>query len=455
MGTIKPKGPTIINYNPRELNRTLWYLSYPTLLSLVLHNGFGVFEATLISYSSTENLTVLSLGSPIALIFTNFAMGLGIGVNSLTARLIGREAWGRNSKAVCLAFALVTGMVMAGLGLLLISPVLHLLDTPEALCRATMSYLMPLLLGGPAYFLFAAAGGLLQGMGRIGDSARAMVAAIAINAALDPVLLYGFSFLPKLGLPGIAISGVLARTCGFALQAGWYLRRPPLPQAALAGARSGEIVRDILNVTIPTSISRSSQPLSLILLNSLMLTLGPAVVAARGLGARLDTIAHLPSLAITPAVVALVGQNWGAGYQQSARAGTHRAALLVGGIMLGVGLFVALWPSLVWNAVAPDPALQGPGYGYLRFLGATYFLVGMDMVYSAALQGLGLGYPVLVVTLVRVWVISLPFAYLFVGKWGWGAEGVWLALALGNVWSGLAAAVWFRRASATRASLGD
>lgn len=443
-------GSTITQYKPRDLNTVIWNLSYPTLVSLMMHNGFGVFEATLISYFSTENLTVLSFGFPIVLIFTNSAMGLGIGVNSLTARLVGREQWGHDSKKTCLLFALLSGVAITGLTFLLVPPVLQGLGTPQPLFESTMAYLEPILWGGPIYFLFTAACGLLQGMGRMGDNAKAMLVTIAINAALDPLLLYGYGFVPGLGLPGIALSGILSRACGFLLLAGVYLRRQPLPETSSKGAGGKEVILDILKVAVPTSISRSSQPLSLVLLNSIMLAVGPCVVAARGLGARLDTLAHLPALAISPAVVALVGQHWGAGQRREALSAAHRSALLVATVMLGIGVLVVVRPSLIWNLVSPDPHLQEAGYGYLRFLGATYFLVGTDMVYSSGLQGLGLGYPALIITVVRVWIISLPVAYLLVTCLGWGAEGIWLALAMGNVWSGVAAALWFVRTSRTQ-----
>jgi putative MATE family efflux protein len=443
---------TYTDLAPEEINRTLWHLSYPSLLAQAVHNGFTVFEAGLVAHYGTAELAALSLGYPITMIITNLGFGLGIGANSLTARLVGQGRWEQARQAAFLALtvAVTAGLLLAAVGYPVTWWILRWLRTPEETLRATMAYLAPYLVGAAVYFLQAVGTGLLQGMGRMAQSARVVFATVAVNALLDPFLLYGVGFVPEMGLPGVSLGAVIARGASAALAYGCYLRASGLWPLSFGTGPGWTLAKDILWVAVPSALARSAQPLCMLFLNGLLLSLGAAAVAARGVGARIEMLAYLPALAFAPTVLALTGQNWGAGNAFMARQVPRYAARLIGAVMALIGLFVLVAPGAVWDPVAPDVALRGPGYSYMRIMGASYFLVGLDMIYSAALQGLGLGYPPMVITLVRVWGISLPVSYLLVRCFGMGPEGVWLSLALGNLWAGVAAPVWFWHAVSAR-----
>jgi Na+-driven multidrug efflux pump len=74
------------------------------------------------------------------------------------------------------------------------------------------------------------------------------------------------------------------------------------------------------------------------------------------------------------------------------------------------------------------------------------------MLAGRVLQGMGKGSPALWLSLLRVVLLSAPFAYVFVFWMGKPVEWVWVAMVLGSSVTGVVALLWLTRV--TRALAG-
>ncbi len=82
-------------------------------------------------------------------------------------------------------------------------------------------------------------------------------------------------------------------------------------------------------------------------------------------------------------------------------------------------------------------------YGRIAILEA--FLVDdtiRGMIVSRAMQGMGLGLPGLIINLVRLFVVAIPLAYLFVFTLGFGYLSVAVAMVIGAASAALIASSW-------------
>jgi Na+-driven multidrug efflux pump len=91
-----------------------------------------------------------------------------------------------------------------------------------------------------------------------------------------------------------------------------------------------------------------------------------------------------------------------------------------------------------------EPGILEAGTTYLRVIAWGYPFTAVSMLAGRILQGLGIGTPVLVLTIMRLLLIAVPLAWAMVYWWGVPVEGVWASMLLGSVVTGAAGAVWLR-----------
>ena len=113
-------------------------------------------------------------------------------------------------------------------------------------------------------------------------------------------------------------------------------------------------------------------------------------------------------------------------------------------IVIGTAFFL-LAPSLV-AAFSDHPEIREVGIGYLRIGVFAYPFIAIVMLTGRALQGAGQGLPLLVLSLLRVILISGPLAWFFVFQMGKPVIWVWIAILVGMVVSAVIALIWLATA---------
>ena len=180
-------------------------------------------------------------------------------------------------------------------------------------------------------------------------------------------------------------------------------------------------------------------------------------MAAYQVGGRLDYVVLLPMISISTALVTLVSMFRGARRLDLVRDVVSYAMRWAIGIGAVVALvFFAFAPWLV-KGFSSEPGIVAAGTAYLRIIAWGYPFVAFSMLAGRILQGLGLGTPVLVLTVMRVLLIAVPLSWVLVYWFGSPVEWVWGAILLGSVITALVSVVWLRvgLARAERGALPD
>jgi Na+-driven multidrug efflux pump len=175
----------------------------------------------------------------------------------------------------------------------------------------------------------------------------------------------------------------------------------------------------------------------------------PLAVVAYGIGVQLDMVAVMPMIGLTVGMVAMVGQNFGAGRLDRAR----RAAWL-GGVYAAIfsgamGIVAIIFPDF-WVALfdpTHNPEIRKLSIEYIYIVGLTYAFVAQVFVLGGAFQGLGKGMPSLTITITRFVVVAIPLALILSAAMG--PVGAFIAAAASHMVGGIMAIVWlaieFRR----------
>ncbi len=427
-----------------SLARHVLRLAWPTAAAMGLRTAFNLVDAVFVGRIGPGAIAAVSLVFPVAMVLYALAGGLGIGTTTLVAQTLGRRDLRLAGLGAGHAFLLcaVTGGVVTAAGVALRGPIFASLGAEPDVLPMVRSYGTWILAAGPFVFMSAAAGSILRAEGDMKTPMATMIAAVCLNAVLDPLLIFGLGPFPRLEVAGAAVATFCSQGAGCLLLLAYVLSgRPTVKLSAAAFRVDGGVIARILVVGIPASANQLIMSLGFMGLLKIVGRFGTEALAAYGLAMRLNEVVVLPCLGVATAVVTIVGQNVGAGRPDRARSTAWKAAAFAMAVMEAVGVVFYLLPGVFLGAFTSDPGVVYAGTGCLRAVSPVYMFIGLGIVMGAAFQGSGRAVPALVVTALRLIVVAIPGALLLSRIAG--LEGVWLAIAGSNVVSGVVSALWF------------
>ena len=192
---------------------------------------------------------------------------------------------------------------------LFIDPVLRFLQIPQELYAAMRTYLLIIFAGLAATFLYNFFACLLRAAGNSVAPLWFLGAAALLNIGLDLLFVLGFGW----GVAGAAAATVIAQyVSGIGLLAYTVLRcQELLPQRADL-RWDGRILREILNLSLLTCAQQSAMNFGILLVQRLVDSFGPVIMAAFAAAVKIDAFAYLPVQDFGNAFSTFVAQNYGA-----------------------------------------------------------------------------------------------------------------------------------------------
>lgn len=422
--------------------RALITLALPIFIATFVQTMYNVVDTAFVGRLGADSIAALTFCFPLFFFLIGLNSGIAIGMNFSVSRALGakdKEAAER-SAAHGLVLSLALAVLVFGLGLVFLKPLFSLFGADPAVVRLAMGYMRIILLG--VFFMFPSfiMSGIFSAQGDTRTPMKVQAAGLILNAVLDPVFIYAL----RLGVQGAAVASVL----GFLLSLVLFfvfLRTKSYLKVSFRGFRfSWRQGREILRVGLPASMMMLLLSVYVMFINRFMAHFGTKTVAAFGLATRLESFATMPIMALSVSLVTLVGMFYGAKrYEQVKDISWYGIRL---GIVLtsAVGLVFFVTPRLWLMIFTGDPALLSLGISYLRIDVLTFPLMSNSMIISRIMQGLGMGTPGFFINFIRILLVAVPLAYLFVFVMGWGYLAVAWAMVLGGVASNVTALLWLK-----------
>jgi len=436
-------------------------LAWPVLVVLALQTFVAVAETWFVSFLGTDALAGVALVFPLFMLMTMMSNGgIGGGVSSAVARAIGA---GRKADAEALVVhAAVLGLAFGAaftLGVLAGGPALFLRmgAEGETLANAVLYANLVFLSAIPGWIanLLAAA---LRGAGNVRVPAIVTAAGSLLTLALSPLLIFGWGWLPGLGVAGAGAT-LICFNLGSALALALYLRSARSPLRLAAAPLERRLFGEILKVGLPSAVGTLVANLSVVVTTGLVGAYGREAIAGYGLASRLDYILIPLLFALGTASVTMVGTSVGAGQYARARRIAWISALLSALGTGAVGMAAALFPQAWMQLFSVDARVVAFGAAYLTRVGLLYALFGAGMSLYFASQGAGrMAWP-FAAGIVRLLIVIAPGGYWVHALQGsleglyWIVAASYLAFGALNLFAMASGRGWGRPLAA-RASLG-
>nr|WP_288978193.1 MATE family efflux transporter [uncultured Blautia sp.] len=284
--------------------------------------------------------------------------------------------------------------------------------------------------------------GILTAMGNTMAAFRATTIGLIINLVLDPVLIFGFGPIPRMGVTGAALATVFAQIIVFALYIATVWSEPVIFQHIhLTQRAEKQHVRDIVRIGFPPAVQDALFSGISMVIARLIAGWGDAAVAVQKVGSQIESISWMAAGGFSTAVNAFVAQNYGAGKKDRIKKG-YKTAM---GIMALWGIFTSFiliaFPEFFFRIFITEKDVLPMGVDYLRIIGISEFFMCMEITTAGAFQGFGKTVPPSVTGIVFN-TLRIPGAMLL-SSTVLGLNGVWWTLSLSCVLKGLVLPVWF------------
>ena len=363
--------------------------SLPLMLSSILQLMFNAVDIIVVGrFSGSQALAAVGSTTALINIFTNLFIGISLGANVLAARYYaaGRDKEMSETVHTAITLALISGVIMAFVGLIFAKGALELMGTPEDVIRLSTLYMRIYFLGMPFFMLYNYGAAILRA---VGDTKRPLIFLIisgCANAVLNMMLVIIF----HLGVAGVAIgtvisqmiSCVLVLRCLYRSEGSYQLRFSKL-------SIKSAYLKPIFQVGIPAGIQSTVINFSNALLQSSVNSFGSTAMAGYTAANNVLGFLYVSVNAITQACMSFTSQNYGVGkYKRMDRVLFDCLILTVGVAgVLGGGAY--LFGAQIMRIYTQDPKVIACGLEILAITTVPYFLCGIMDLFPGALRGMG------------------------------------------------------------------
>lgn len=422
----------------RELRPTL-RLAAPVTAGQVGQMLLGVADTVMVGHVGTLALAACAFANNILIVVAVTGYGVLTAVSIRVSHAHGAGAAPAIARGLHAGLGLALfGGVAAALTMHALYPWMHHLGQAPGVVEEARAYLLIVGWSLVPAFCTTAMRNYLEAQSRPWPAFWIMFGAVALNVALNWILIFGSLGAPALGLEGAAWATLLSRIVGMAGLAAFVWR------GGLRGFGAGwwREQAEMLRLGAPAGLQLLSEVGAFAAAAILIGRLGAVPLAAHQIAMTCASTTFMVPLGISMASTVRVAQALGA------RRGEALRPIAAGAWALGLavmaacaaGLFFARTPLA--SLFIADPAVVALAATLLAIAGVFQIADGVQVIGSGLLRGLRDTTGPMAITLAAYWLVALPLGSWLAFGAGLGAAGMWGALAVGL---GVAAALLVRR----------
>tara|TARA_B100002051_G_scaffold12634_1_gene10547 strand:- start:542 stop:1897 length:1356 start_codon:yes stop_codon:yes gene_type:complete len=344
-------------------------LALPAMVGTLFQTLYNIVDTFFAGKISPEALSALSKSFPIYFIIIATSIGVTVAGTSLIGNSIGEN----NKKNTLnyfthiIFFGIIISFVITFLGLTYSENVFSLMGSNEKVISLGLEYTDIIFSGSIIFILVVAFNSLLHAEGDTKTYRNVLVLSCLLNIILNPILIFGFLFIPAYGVKGIGIATIVAQSFSLII----------ILLKVLKNSRVKDITKDYLipkffylkNIffqSMPITISICGYALASAIIFTYVGLSGEYAVAGYGVGTRIEQVVLLPILGINTAIISIIAQNYGAKFIDRIKETYFTAIKYAFVIMIISGIFVFITASMITGIFSSNIEVIEYGGRYLK-----------------------------------------------------------------------------------------
>ena len=428
------------------IGRLLVNMALPMIVSMLVQALYNVVDSIYVSQISESAVTALSLAFPVQNLQIGFAVGIGVGINSLLSKSLGEKNQEAVNKAAGNGIVLMLMVTVAFMlfGMVGVRPYYELQSDVAETVEGGIAYTSICCIFVLGSFMQILSERLLQATGRTVLSMITQATGAITNIILDPVFIFGWFGLPAMGVAGAAIATVIGQWVGAFVGLYFNEKYNPEVQFGRRYARlDGPTVKAILTVGIPSIIMNGIGSIMNFGMNQILQGFTETATGVFGIYFKLQSFFFMPLFGLNGATISIIAYNFGA----------RKPERIVKTLKLAVGAALTLMltglavfqfaPDLLLSMFNPSDTFLAIGRGCLRTISWSFPVAAVCIILGASFQALGNGIYSTITSLCRQMFVLLPVAYLM--SLTGNVNLVWTAYPIAEIVSACVTAFFFLR----------
>ena len=338
--------------------------SLPLMLSGILQLMFNAVDIVVVGrFSGSEALAAVGSTTALINVFTNLFIGISLGANVLAARFYaaGKDEEMSETVHTSIFLALISGIIMAFLGVIFARICLELMDTPDDVINLSTLYMRIYFLGMPFFMLYNYGAAILRA---VGDTKRPLIF-LVISGCANALLNLFFVIVCHLSVAGVGIGTVISQLiscilvlrCLYQTESSYQLRFSKL-------SIKMEYLKQIFQVGLPAGIQSTVINFSNVLLQSSVNS-------------------------VTQACMSFTSQNYGVRKPKRMDRVLVDCLILSFVVSFAMGCGAYFFGPQLLKIYTEDPKVIQCGMEILAYTTVTYFLCGQMDLFPGAMRGMG------------------------------------------------------------------
>ena len=385
-------------------------IAIPSSIGTLFQTLYNIVDAKFAGLISPGAITAIAKSFPIYFIIIGTTVGLSVGVTALISNALGKkdESTASFLFSQSILVSIVASIIVTLIGIYGTEPILIFLKTgPEIITYAT-DYMHVIFLGSFLFFLQLTINASLVSRGDTKSLRNVHIVSFFLNIILNPIFIYGFYFIPAMGISGIALATLCAQLYGL-IYIIYKVNQTDLKKYIYPECFYPKLslLKDIIRQAIPATGSMIFIGLGIFVLLYYVSIYGDYSAGGYGAAIRFEQLFLLPVLGLNASTLSLVGQNFGALKFDRIRE-TYLKSVFYGTVFMGIcGIFIFFASNYIMIFFSSDPQIIYYGSTYLKiaaFAGPCYPIF---FISSALLQGLKKPIYQMIINLMRMVVLPI------------------------------------------------
>ena len=448
------KGPTLGENKMATMpvGKLLFNMATPMILSMLVQALYNVVDSYYISKFSENAVTALGLAFPVQNVQIGFAVGIGVGVNSMLSKSLGEGNQERANKVAGngIFLALIATALIMLFGIFGTRTYYSIQTDNAEILKNGIDYTTICCVCTLGIFFEVLFERMLQATGRTLHTMITQGVGAVINIILDPLFISGSQALgiPAMGAAGAAIATVIGQWVAAILALFFNLRCNPDVDLALKYLKPDkQIIKPVLTVGVPSIIMNSISSVMNFSINQILMGFGDVVcTTATGVFSiyyKLQSFFFMPLFGLNNATISVVAFNYGA-RRPDRITKTLRFAVGAALVFMIAGLLVfELLPGALLGIFELSNSFVAMGTRALQIIALHFPIAAVCIALGASFQALGNGIYSTITSLCRQMIALLPAAYLL--SLSGNVDMVWWAFPIAELVSLMATLFFFLR----------
>ena len=344
-------------------------LAIPASVGTLFQTLYNIVDTFYSGLISPEALSALSKSFPIYFIIVATSIGVTVGGTSLIGNSIGEK----NEKNASyyfthiIIYGLLISVFITFIGLYFSEKVFDLMGSTQEITNLGLQYTNIMFYGSFLFFLVVSLNSLLHAEGDTKTYRNVLILSFLLNIILNPILIFGFLFIPAMGMMGIGLSTIIAQLIAFLIILFKVLQNPRVKKITIEFFNVKFIyLKNIFFQSMPISIAICGYAVAATFIFTYVGLTSELAVAGYGAATRIEQVVLLPILGINTAIISIIAQNFGANNFDRVKE-TYFVSIKYGLILMFFsGILVYLTADIVPRFFSSNEVVLEYGRRYLK-----------------------------------------------------------------------------------------